>query len=244
MSVITTPKPLSPEQMRICQETMGSYAFFHVVADALMTKRVLSLVRVSDGEKRALDYAGPIVQNNGDPSAPLLCCDEGFRKKFGVEGITVGRIWGRIHVAANTCTHFAPTLSFWNPPYDLTPYFPFEGGDRPQFVDEMFQYHWNLKQKRTIMALARRIVVINRDPAIIARVGTLAPSNTKVMGVHLDNWTESDWAMKSTLEHEPDLVLMSAALGSKYIGPSIAKRGGCVVLDIGQAADCWDRDLK
>lgn len=241
---MTTVKPLSPEQMKICQETMGSYAFFHVVADALMAGKALSLIRVSDGEKRALDYAGPIIKNGGNPNKPLLCCDEGFRKKFGVEGITVGRIWSRIYLAANTCTHFAPTLSFWNPAYDLTPHFSFAGVQRPQFVDEMFQYHWSLKQKKIIMALARRIVVINRDPAIITRVGTMAPSNTKVMGVHIDNWREAGWATKATLDFEPDLVLMSAALGSKWIGPEIARKRNCVVLDIGQAADVWDRDLK
>lgn len=234
------PKPLTREQREICENTMGSYAFWHVVMDALLQKTPLSVIRVSDGEKIALAYCEE-QSRKGNPDAPFLALNEGFRKQFGVEGITCSSLWDRIHRAVDNCSHFAPTLEFWNPLYDTTPLFMHNIGQRyGGYVDEMFQYHWSFTKRKTLLDMARRVVVINRDEQVAHRLKRMiGDDKNKIMHVHLDNWDGANKAMESTLWWEPDLVLMSAALGSKWIGPEISHKRNCVVLDLGQAADVW-----
>lgn len=227
---------LKEHEESICRQTMGAYAFHHVVADALMRRHPLSVIRVSDGEKRALDYA-----EGKQPDDLMLCCDEGFRKAFGVEGITCGMLNHRIHTAATRCTHFAPTLGFFNESYDLTPYFAYlmNTFDRPQFVCEMFQYHWSLKMRKTLMELAGDVLIINRDPVVLDNMKQMMGTSARVSQVHLNNWDGAEEALGEAIARNPRLTLMSAALGSKYIGPYLANMTNSVVLDIGQAANVW-----
>lgn len=215
---------------------MGAYAFHHVVADALIRRHPLSVIRVSDGEKRAMDYT-----EGKKPGEKLLCCDEGFRRAFGVEGITCGEINNRIHRAALGCTHFAPTLGFFNPPYNLTPYFAhlLSSFDRPKLVCEMFQYHWSWKMRKTLMELAGDVLIINRDNNVFVNLRAALPPTVKLHRISLDNWREAEDVLQEAAGRWPRLTLMSAALGSKYIGPALATMTNSVVLDIGQAANVW-----
>jgi hypothetical protein len=198
----------------------------------MLSHDALSVIRVSDGEKGALDYC------EAHRSKDLLkCFDPGFRARFGVEGITCGEIYRRIYDAYNRCTHFSPTLGFFKPIYDLTPYFDL---NRKVLVDEMHQYFFSFNMRRELMQQAGHVLVINRDPQIVENLRSI-PGLEKVTfdWLCLNSWEEAENVMEHAIKIGARLVLMSAALGSKYIGPRIAEANNSVVLDLGQAVEIW-----
>jgi hypothetical protein len=233
-------RTLTPEERDLCRRVMSAEALYGVVVDALLRRDSLSVIRVSDGEKAALDYCEGRVT-----SEPMLCCDEGFRARFGVQGMDCRTCVDRIYSAAEECSHFAPCLGFHDLRYALLPYFrhPIYYSEGPVLCSELYQYQWSLRMRIALTRAAHRVVVINRDPAVAANISIMRYPNLATYHVPLTNWDGAEQAMEAAIYHKPDLVLMSAALGSKFIGPKISRACSAVVLDIGQAADVWGVDV-
>lgn len=222
-------RPLSDSEVSVCLRTIAPHAFYALCVDALLRKLSLSVIRVSDGEKAALDYCTTHGRDD-----LLLCLDAGFRQRFGCEGITCGEIQDRIESAARNCLYFSPSFGFFNPIYDLLPYFDMTNN---RIVEGLFQYEWSRKMKVAIFKAAGHVTIINRNSVTANAMG--AGTGVKISWVELADWRGAEAAKQRAIEIGAPLVLMSAALASKYIGPEIAKANKSVVLDIGQAADVW-----
>lgn len=223
-------RQLSQDEIQLCQRTVAAQAFYAIVADTLLRRGELSVIRVSDGEKAAIEYA-----QKWPREAPLLCLDKGFRERFGCEGISCGEILDRIRSAASNCTYFSPSFGFFNPAYDLLPYF--NTWDK-KIVEGMYQYEWSLQMKKALFAAAGHVCVINRDSTVADKMRNVV-TGVRVSYVSLSNWREAPRAWEQAVGIKAPLTLMSAALASKYIGPQLASATQSVVLDIGQAADVW-----
>lgn len=221
-------RALTYAERNACLTSMSAHAAYALVVDALLSRKALSIVRVSDGERAALNYI-----RTHQPEAPLLCLDSGFRKRFGCDGISCGELYRRLVTASEECTYFSPTLGFFKEPYNLLPYFFRKG----PFVDELYQYTWSAEMRRALMSAASRITVLNREYR--EEKTAAACPGAKFTHIYLSNWTDAERAKEEAIAAKSPLVLMSAGLASKYIGPRIAAATGSVVLDIGQAWEVW-----
>lgn len=221
--------PLNEIQKNTCLKTVSTRAFYYLAMDAITNKTALSTIRASNPEKLALDY----ISQNSDDSV-LLCGDEQFRQKLGIGGITCGVAKQRIMEAASQCTYFSPLFDFYNPQYDLTRYFPFH----PTHLDQMYQYKLSYDQRKSLLELSGDVLILNRDSTVINNLSKQFPG-IHIRALPIDNWTQAESILQLAISSKPRLTLVSAGLGSKAIGPALAKATSSVVLDIGQAADGW-----
>jgi hypothetical protein len=136
----------------------------------------------------------------------------------------------RLDRAATECTYYAP-----------------DGGEefflkhyayRPPFAEIYFPHRWSRMQRQSILKLVDHVLVINADHRVAKRMED-SPYNPGVEfdWFKLNNWTESENAIKFADGMKARLVFVSGGPASKYIAPVIAKQGnGKVVLDMGSGA--------
>lgn len=198
--------------------------FFTIVISALKARQAFSAVRMSDGEREILKFC-----RTRNPSSILTRFEPEWNRRFGTVGITCGEIEHRLITAFNGCTYFC-TSSHVD---ELLP------RHKNQFADKSYSYEWTRANRATLLNEAGRVVVINREAAVAACIGSREFTTAEIIHVPLSNWTESESVRHAVEKINAPLVLLSGGPASKYLAPVLAASGSRMVLDIGQGADAW-----
>jgi len=217
------PQTLTPSQIERCFNTVSSNAFFLIVADKLVRRESLSVVRMADGEKALFESL-----NN-----PF---DESWNERLGTAGISREQLIENMWRAINYCDFFASSISG----VIMNNYFMDNYRPQRRYIDNFFPHAWFESMKVNLYKEAKHVLIIHRNEntanALIRRAEQYL--NVKVSYLHLSNWDQAENVVKQANEIDAPLVIFSAGPASKWIGPEIAKQGK-ITLDIGQAMDKW-----
>src|SRR5580692_8281341 len=224
--------PLSGKQLTRCYDTISAHTFYMIVGDALSTGKPISVVRMGDGECALLK-----APDNDDL---VTCITEDLQARLGLTGITNREARKRIILAAEKCSHFAPSLSgIQRPDFDLYQFFP----PRPRYVDNFFVNIWDEKMKIDLFRKAGHVLFIhgNAHTADSLQLRAQANIGVKVTYLPLKDWRHASEVAWKAASIDAPLVLFSAGPAGKWIGPSVSTSGSVpkVVLDIGNSADYW-----
>lgn len=238
------PKHLTREKLYACERTISALAFYFICGDALVSKKPLSVVRMGDGEHHLFNQA--IGSSSTDIVEPITGHDETWLAKLGINGIGKRELLRRIMLAANTCSHFAPSLSGIHlESFDLYKMSNVVSQAR-FFVDNFFVNTWTEAMKIDLFKAAGHVLFIHGNARTADSMQLRAQGNfgVKVSFLRLSHWSETELVIDRAHEIDAPLVLFSGGPAGKYIGPVISVEGGInkVVLDIGNAADRWTLD--
>lgn len=229
------PSKLREAQIARCINTISSNTFYMMVANAILSKEALSVVRMGDGEKSLMDKCEGILPAGTDRNID----DPDWLKTLGCTGIHLNDLYNRLRQAANQCTWFAPSISgIARKEYNL--YDRFDPRDR--YVDNFFVNAWTDEMKINLYKAAGHVLFIHRNPMSFAALKTRSEKiGVKASYICLDNWMESEDVIAQAAKIDAPLVLFSAGPASKYIGHLIANGGSItkVTLDLGNSSDQW-----
>lgn len=226
--------PLTPKKQWLANSILSAYAFYYIVADALLTHKPLSVVRMGDGERTLLAECLDVSTRADDY---VHAYDSAWHARMGVAGITHAELYKRIIEAGNTCSHFAPSVSgLVQGSYDLFDYF----NHREQYVDNFFVNIWDNEHKAELFKTAGEVLFIhrNRGTADAMQINAKRHFGVKVRYLELSNWDQSDSVIEAACADSARMVLFAGGPASKYISPRIAASNK-VVLDIGNTTDFW-----
>lgn len=224
---------LTHEKMEIARKIGSAYAFYYEVADALVNRKPLSVVRMGDGEHTLITE----VLNNYDLDVPLTSYDEAWHKRMGTHGLTRRELYRRLMEAGNQCTHFAPSVSgLVLNCFDLFGYFY----ERDHYVDNFFVNIWSDEHKIALYKEAGSILFIHRNRATADAIQKRCKQylGVRLRYLELSNWDQSDSIIEQARADDAPLVLFAGGPASKYISPRIAAQNK-VVLDLGNSTDQW-----
>lgn len=229
------PTKLNETKVQLCMNIISSNAFYIMVADALLQKKVLSVVRMGDGEKLLMDLCEGVDmgENYRDVSDP------DWMGRLGCLGIQPELLYKRLLWAANECTWFAPSISgVIRDEFAL-----FERFDRrDRYVDNFFVNQWDEEMKINLYKAAGHILFIHRNPLSFDALQIRCKKiGVKTSYLKLDNWSETDKVIEEARAIDAPLTLFSAGPAGKYIGHHIARWGNIpkVSLDLGNSSDQW-----
>jgi len=239
------PTLLSQSQVYRCMDTISTSTFYMMVANAVLRREPLSIVRMGDGEKLLMDYL------EGLPASTRDVEDDDWMGRLGCLGIDKCDLHDRIKLAANECTWFAPSISgIIREDFELYNRFR----SRPRYVDNFWCNAWTEEMKINLYKAAGHILFIHRNPNSYAALADRAHEllGVKTSYIQMDNWRQSEDVIAQAYEVDAPLVLFSAGPASKYIGHRIATRGRIskVSLDLGNSSDLfllyetWQQNLK
>jgi hypothetical protein len=226
------PTKLTSQQVKICERTISSNAFFLIVQSALMERKGLSVVRMADGEW--LLYKQAIA---GEPQGMVDGRSAGWLKNLGCAGITNREIERRLVSAASGCDYFSPSISgITDPEYDLYRLF------RPRnvYVDNFFCNQWDEWMVAQLYKLAGRVILIHRKAEVADALQIRAKEKlgVAVSWIRHDNWNDSVEVVHGAAAMTHPLVIASVGPAGKFILPRIATGSNPkVVLDIGNTID-------
>lgn len=216
---------------------MSAYAFYYMVGDALLSKTPLSVVRMGDGEREIMEEVR-WKRSVGFGSNLVSVRDTEWRTRLGFDGITCDEAYARLTEAANTCTHFAPSVSGLSiPEFDLFKYFE----PRAQYLDNFYVNIWDTKYKVDLYKAAGDILFIHRSrgAADALQIRCKNKLGVRVSYLELSNWCQTEDVIQQALANtDARLVLFAGGPASKYLSPRIAASNK-VVLDIGNTTDQW-----
>lgn len=216
-----TPQTLTALQIERCLNTVSSNAFYLIVADKLVRRESLSVVRMADGEKALFENFN---------------FNESWNERLGVKGIEGRELIKRMALAINTCDYFASSISG----VVMNSYFMDDYKIQSRYIDNFFPHAWFESMKVNLYKEAKHVLIIHRNEntanALIKRAKEYL--GVKVSYLHLSNWDQAENVVEQASKIDAPLVIFSAGPASKWIGPEIAKQGK-VTLDIGQAMDKW-----
>lgn len=209
-------------------EVITSTGILDAAIAALANREPLSVVRMSDGERKILDWC-----HGHPPNSPMLEFNDSWRKRYGVDGINCRDMQSRLEFAAKDCTYFAA-----------------DGGEefflkyfakREPFAEIYFPHRWTREQRKKLLAAAGTVAVVNRDLEVANAItcSKFSPltafQKLNTFFGYLPDWTRSNECIRAIAKDSAPLVLVSAGPASKFIIPEIAKQGK-VVLDMGSGA--------
>jgi hypothetical protein len=229
------PTKLDEEQIMHCVDTISSNTFYIMVANAILQKQVLSVVRMGDGEKLLMDLCEGVDMGTGHRDVE----DPTWMERLGCLGIQPELLYKRLQWAANECTWFAPSVSgIIRPEFSL--YDRFDARDR--YVDNFFVNQWDDEMKINLYKAAGKILFIHRNPLSFDALKTrCAKIGVEATYIKLENWQQTDDVIAQAQADEAPLVLFSAGPAGKYIGHHIARWSKIpkVTLDLGNSSDQW-----
>lgn len=229
------PTILKIGQVYRCLNTISSNAFYMLVADAVLQKQTLSVVRMGDGEKLLMDLCEGKDLGAGHRDVD----DPDWMARLGCLGIQPELLYKRLTWAANECTYFAPSVSgIIRPEFSLYDRFD----RRDHYVDNFFVNQWDDEMKINLYKAAGHVLFIHRNPDSFAALqARCAKIGVKATYIKLDNWQETDDVIEKARADEAPLVLFSAGPAGKYIGHHIARWGNIpkVSIDLGNSSDHW-----
>src|ERR1039458_10267369 len=134
------PTKLSHEGIQHCLNTVSSNTFYMMVANAILSKEPLSVVRMGDGEKSLMDRCEGIA-----PAPTDRDLDDGdWMETLGCAGIDNEDLHSRLLMAANECTWFAPSISgIGRKEYNLYERF----APRDRYIDNFWCNAWTDEMK-------------------------------------------------------------------------------------------------
>jgi hypothetical protein len=232
------PISLSKNQIKLCESTISSNAFYMLVGDALVNSKPFSVVRMGDGERQLMTLA---KKNNPHNQATISeqANPDDWMKRMGCYGISNIGLIERLEHAANDCTYFAPSVTgIQLENFNLYNIFR----PRNQYVDNFFCNAWTEEMKIQLFKTAKHVLFIHRNTscADAMQIRAKYALDIKVTYLKLENWEQSEDVIKRGSQIDAPLVLFSAGPASKYIGDRIANSGiPKVSLDVGNAADYW-----
>lgn len=234
MPIKLSVQKLNDKRRLRCLSTISPYAFYMLVADALMRRESLSVIRMGDGERLLLENAKEGFP--GDEIVPFGGLNTTWMMRQGCLGISKGELIRRLFLAAAHCTYFAPNvMGVHYPIWDLSSHF----GDRGVYVDNWFVRIWNDEMIANLYQEAKHVVFIHGyAPAGKAMSYACEPMGVKVTFIQHSSWEQSDDVISAAIATDAPLVIFSAGPAAKHIGVEIA-RSGKVVLDVGNAAGSW-----
>jgi hypothetical protein len=222
---------LDPLEYERAHNTISSNTFFMIVADYLVKKEGMSVVRMGDGERmlyvHCRDNQGTVVR---PPKSPL---DETWLREFGCLDIPTDELLRRIRDAARDATYFAPQImGLQRPEFAVAKLFE----PRGRYVDNWFVREWSRMHQDRLLTAAGRVLFIHgksevRD-SFAARVGALGVA---VETVHMQEWRDALPAIASITNSAAPLVLFSGGPANKFIAIHAAAARK-VAIDLGQAA--------
>jgi len=233
------PKRLAEWELEWAQDTISSNTFYMMVGHALVAGEALSVVRMGDGECQLMQDC-MVAYETGRGGELANGHDDAWLERMGVLGIAKKLLKQRLEIAANACTHFAPSVSGIQLEnfrlYDL-----FE--PRTRYVDNFFCNAWTEEMKIQLFQQAKHVLFIHRSlpSADALQIRAKYALGVKVTYLRLSSWEDAEGVIDQASKIDAPLVLFSAGPASKYIGPEIAVGGNIpkVTLDIGNAADYW-----
>lgn len=234
MPINLSVKQLTLDQRDRCKDTISPYAFYMIVADALVRGLQLSVVRMGDGERMLLEHAKEgNVDEEIKPFGPL---NEAWMRRQGCLGIRKRELIRRLFLAATHSTYFAPNvMGVHSPEWDLSQHFL----PRRRYVDNWFVRIWNDEMTANLYRAAGRVLFIHgNDEARLAFYATGVRLGFDVLTLKHSSWEQSEDVIKVASNANAPLVIFSAGPAAKHIGVEIA-RSGKVVLDVGNAAGSW-----
>lgn len=222
---------LSPHQRSVCLNTIGPNTFFMLVADALVSKTTLSVVRMGDGERQLFLHCQNSTETVKPPNSPL---DEKWLRQFGCFDIPCAELARRLKSAAEDCTYFAPQImGIQRPEFRVAEIF----AARERYVDNWFVRTWSRKLQDQLLRQAGHVLFIHGNSDLrnrfISRMDGLGGNGDCL---EMTTWEQGDGVISQAAENKAPLVLFSGGPANKYIAPAIAMAGK-VVLDLGQAAE-------
>lgn len=223
------PVKLTEYQIEQCLNTISPNTFHMIVADALLSNKPLSVVRMGEGELKICHC----IEQDGNLNEWF---PEEWRVRIGIEGIDKAELWRRMKRAINDCDYFSPSMSgIINPIFDL-----YYLRKEQRYVDNFFINFWNEEQKVKLYKQAGHVVLLHRNPDTAFAFNRRANDylGIKITYIPLSNWAQSENVIKQVSELDAPLVLFSGGPASKYIAPEISKSGK-VVLDIGNSVDAF-----
>ncbi len=218
---------LTPQQRFACLNTVSANTFFMLVADALVSGKALSVVRMGDGEKRLYEYC----KDHSDGFVTDEPFGEEWLRYMGCYEIPAKELALRLEIAAMECTYFAPQImGIQRPEFWL-------GGiltTRTSYIDNWFVRQWSRDLQDKLLRKSR-VLFLHASGEVREKVA--ARSNT-VECWEMSVWQQADEIIERAKNNAAKLVLFSGGPANKYIGPKIATSGYFpkVVLDLGQAA--------
>jgi hypothetical protein len=230
---------LTAKQRSACAQTMSANTFYMLVADALVSARALSLVRMGDGEKYLYLHCKDRDpdQTVKPPNAPF---SEAWHRGLGCYDIPNGEMIRRLKLAAETCDYFAPNImGIQRDEFDVGSLF----WQRREYVDNWCVREWSRKLQDNLLKQAGHVLFIHADwetrTVFADRLGRLGVQST---GIEMSSWEHADGVMAAANHSIAQLVLFAGGPAGKHIAPLIATGGSRpkVVLDLGHAfAENW-----
>ena len=228
---------LDNHSLKIAHNTIGAYAFYYIVRDALASGKSLSVVRMGDGECTLFKSC---LQRVGQDSEfePITDFTQEWRECMGIEGISSCRLLSRMQEAANSCTYFAPnTNGLVKPNFNVYQY----ANPRDMYVDNFFVNIWSDDQKADLFKNAGEIIFIHKNRATADAIQKRIKNYFGVWTTYIEmgKWQDAEAVIARAQElTNARLVLFAGGPANKFISPRIAAMGK-VVLDIGNATDKW-----
>ena len=228
---------LSEHKKFLANRYLSAYAFYYLVGDALAERTPISVVRMGDGEREIMEeVTWKCSVGFGDNLVTVR--DAEWRQRLGFDGISCDEALKRLTEAADTCTHFAPSVSgLAMPEFDLSPYF----APRAQLLDNFYVNIWNTEYKVRLYKAAQNILFIHRSrgAADALQIRCKNKLGVRVSYLELSNWHQTEDVIEQAIANtDARLVLFAGGPASKYLSPRIAASNK-VVLDIGNTTDYW-----
>lgn len=228
-------KRLAGFEREICLKTISANAVFAIVGDAIAAKKSISIVRMGDGEYRALK--SDRTQSFGFVGSN---CPE-WNARLGVEGMPTGLMQDNLLKAGNECTYFAPSvsgISFEH--FNLYEFFD----PRPFYFDNFFVEIWTAQMIKILLEASDGVFIMHREyEKIIENFRkNYEFDNGKEMrfgGFPKNNWDDNEQAIEAAVNSDMQLILFSAGPGGKAIAPEIAKAENKIVIDAGNSLIHW-----
>jgi len=231
-----TPQKLNDYQISLCKRTIGANPFYLIVADAIVTGKPLSVVRMADGERLLWNMA-VVLKHNSDLLKPNASLSQEWFDKMGVTGINKEEFLSRIMAAGSCCTYAAPSISGvvmnnYNT-YDMYP------EDLP-IVDNFFPNAWFRDMRENLFKASGKVAFVhgNVEMASKMKANALQRLGVEVEHFPLSHWTMAGDVIDNVAASDCKLVIYSSGPASKHIGPAIVgtSKTAKVALDVGQAA--------
>lgn len=221
---------LTPEKKKICNSILHSDSLTAFIVDALLTRKPMSVIRMSDGERALMDLA-----TGGQPTHFLQ--DPDWLKKYGLADADLHCVGRKLIEAGKGATYLANTISgIYLENFNCFKWFP----EREQLVSSFFTYEMAAAGRvRSIMNACGGVLVLHHAaeriaPLIQHKYGAIA------RGYQLTSWKDQSWITKEVQTCAHNLVLVSGGASGKPFCVNLAKETGKVVLDVGAGlTDAW-----
>lgn len=212
-------------------KTIGTGTFYEIVRKSLDYELGMSVVRMGDGERLLMLVPDPVktLEQTFEPA---------WLSKLGIAEMNPRGLKYALHMAAISCTFFAPSITgILDKRFDVHEFFP----ERKYYVNNFFVNEWTEAMILALYKRAGHILMIHGNAHTADSMQLRLQSNdiAKVDYLKLTKWQEAKDVLQLAKQNSAPLVLVSAGPGSKWIIPEIERGTSKVVLDIGNAMDHW-----